>query len=566
MLQAQIKRRGEHIFRFKSGIIVMLQIGIIFYFLSFSNSLPYKAFTAYSAESASDKKIIKKNLEDAEKYYKDGLYDMAIKLWDDVLRLDPENRKAQKRINTAKKKIAKINVFFGKDVFKSTRDIKELSLRNCIEMAGEASLKYQIAKGQIDLARIKVWEARRNFLPSLTLSWVETKGIQSGGKIESLEYGIEGKQPAFHSGELMYALAKSKSNLKIAERNYDRVKMELYFEVREAYYNLVKTKKFLEYVKALYEDVKPLYKMAQKEHEKGVTPDIERLNAESNFNKIYYKSISSESDLELARLALQQKLNIEDGGHVDIALDIPQKSVNENINTCISLAVENRPDLKMSELTVKSTEYDEKIAKTKEMPRVDLTGHYKMFSEVYRQSYSVLNSSLALDPHKRWYAGLEVIWPFLGSTGTYSLYKRADPSTLSTYDAGSESKGSTWKLGVFDNLKSITDAMEAEVIHVRAEEELNDTRKKVVMEVKEAFYAYEKTRVQLEAAKVQREFYEKEAKILKVKHGFGETELSELFESITSLMQANESYFEAEKDLNISVAELNRAIGVEDYF
>ncbi|GAG12919.1 unnamed protein product, partial [marine sediment metagenome] len=180
----------------------------------------YKPSAAYAAESPSLKDCLKK----AQLCYKEGRYSEAITFWNDVLSNDPANQEAKNGIKEAKRKIAKIKAFFGRDVFRDSQDIEKFSLRDCIGIAEESSLPLQVAREQINLSKIKVWEARRGFLPSLTLSWAETKGIQSDGKTESVEYGIEGKQPAFRSGELMYTLAQSKANLNITEENYDKVK------------------------------------------------------------------------------------------------------------------------------------------------------------------------------------------------------------------------------------------------------------------------------------------------------------------------------------------------------
>jgi len=281
-----------------------------------------------------------------------------------------------------------------------------------------------------------------------------------------------------------------------------------------------------------------------------------------------FKSMSAESDFELAKLTLEQKLNIEDGGDVDVAVDILPKIVDKDMETCISFAMRQRPDLKVSELTLKSAEYGEKAEQAKEMPRVDLAGHYKKSAEVYKQGYGG-SVEQKLDPQRKWYAGLEVAWPILGSTSSYSLYKREDPSTLSTFTAGTtgtESKGTSWKLDILDDLEQFSVTKEAEISRIRAEEDLNETRKKVIMEVKEAYYGYEKARIQMEATDLQREFHEKEVEILKAKHSMGDSELSELFQGFSRLLEASGQYFEAEKNLYTAIAALNRAIGLDGYF
>ncbi len=542
--------------RTRSGKIIT--IFSIFFGIAFLHSS-----VVFSAAQSGQE--IKKYLLNADKCYNDGQYQEAVSFWGKVLAEQPGNIKARRGIEDAEKKIAKIKSFFGSGVFSVFSAEKEFSLEDCVEVASENNISLEVARQQIQLSQIKVWEARRNFFPSLTLSWTRTSGIQSGGKVEGLEYGIEGKQPAFHSGSIMYALAQAKADMSIAESNYDKVRDELYFDVAKAYYILVKARKQWEYAQGVYEEIKPFYEIAKKEHEKAVSPNIEFLNVESNFNQIYFKTVSNGNELELAKLELEQKLSVEDARLIDIAMDNEIKEVDKDMKECLEIAMQNRPDLKIGLYTVKYTEYGKKIADAKEMPSVDLVGNYKKSSEVFREGFEG-NKSQSLDPHKKWYVGLEGSLPLMGSTASYSYFRRHDPSSLSTFQPDSESRGTTLKLDILDSIKNLSEAEQAKIANIKAEQELEDARKKAFMEVKEAFYGYERARVQLEAAEFQKEFREKEFKILKFKNSMGETEMSELFDSIGKLLDAATLYYDAEAGLNISVAALNKAIGKENYF
>ncbi|MBN1871727.1 MAG: TolC family protein [Candidatus Omnitrophica bacterium] len=523
------------------------------------------AFCSEGGLSEDRGKLIEQYLKDAQGYFEDGKYHHAIKLWTSVLAISPDNEIALKGVEKAEAKIAKIKTFFGRDVFKGMQKISKLSLDECIEIAKEASLLFNIAKEQVDLSRSKVFEAKRSFFPSLTLSWAESKGIREAGKTHSVEYGLEARQPALRSGELVYTLAQSRVNLNIAEMNYDTIEMDIYYEVAEAYYKFVQAKKMLLYIKEFYRDITPFYTMAKNKHERGLIADIEYLDTESKYNQMHFKNISVESDYEIAKLALEQKLNIERAGTVDVEEDFALKTIDKDLDTCLFLAVDNRPDLKIEELSVKSAEYGKRITLAKDLPKVDLTGEYKEASEVYRENFQ-RSTREGVDPHRKWYAGVEVTWPLMGSTGTYSSYKRKDPATLSTFHGSDESQGNTFKLGVLDNLKQLTDAEEADVALARAKQNLEDKRKKVIKEVKDAFYNYEKAKIQMEAAVVQKTFSEKESNILKVKHSLGDSRISELMDSLVRLMDANETYLKAERDLSTAIAALNKAIGLKDYF
>lgn len=505
-------------------------------------------------------------LSKAGMYYKSGKYQEAVSAWHEVLEFDPNNTEAIQGINDAEKKIAKITDFFGSTAFQEAAESNVFSLEDCIDVAASNSIPLEVAGQQIKLAQMKVWEARRAFLPSLTLSWTRTSGIQAGGKVEGIEYGVEGKQPAFHSGSILYGLAQARAGLTVAEGNYGKTRNEMYFEVAKSYYALIKAKKEAEFAEDVFGEMKPFYEIAKKEYEKTVTPTIEFINVESNFNQMYYQVISNDNEFKLAKLDLEQKLSVEDMGNIDIPTAEDAKIVNKDMESCLELALENRPDLKAGFYTVKYTEYGKKIADAKEMPTVDLVGNYKKSSEVFRESYNPANVVEDLDPHKKWYVGLEANWPFLGSTAGYSYFQRHDPAALSTFQPDSESKGTTLKLDVLNNIKNFSEIEEAKIANLRAEQDFEDARKKVVMEVKEAFYGYEKARVQMEASKAQIEFREKEFAILRFKNSMGENELSELFDSVIKLLDANTLYCEAEASLNISVAALNRAIGIEDYF
>ena len=76
---------------------------------------------------------------------------------------------------------------------------------------------------------------------------------------------------------------------------------------------------------------------------------------------VYDQNISADNDYDLARLALEQAMNMKDMGVIDVADDFKQRIVYKDLDSCLTIAMENRPDLKMSEFTVKSTEYGQKI-------------------------------------------------------------------------------------------------------------------------------------------------------------------------------------------------------------
>ena len=96
------------------------------------------------------------------------------------------------------------------------------SLKECIDIAVKNHLPLQIAKKSAKLAEMRLFEARRNMLPSATIDFQEYSGRINGLRYIGRKQTIEGQQPVFHGGELLYTMKQSEVNLEITKNDYNR--------------------------------------------------------------------------------------------------------------------------------------------------------------------------------------------------------------------------------------------------------------------------------------------------------------------------------------------------------
>ena len=439
----------------------------------------------------------------------------------------------------------------------------KLTLEECINVALENHLPLEIAKKQLKLAKFRVLEAQRKLGPSLT-----GKVESSDGKVDQRYYtgskfNIEAKQPIFYGGELIFSVKQAKVNLEIVRNDYDRIKNEVTLQVKKAYYSLDKTKKALEIQKELNKKAKHIFDISKIAYEAGAIAQLEFLKVNSQYNQTNFQKISAVEDLSMSNLLLQQAMNIDE--EIEIVL-IPQpKTIALNLSKCYGLAFLNRPEIKISQLSLEYYEYEKKIMRARsDWPRVDLLGMYGNMREDYTQD-DINPGENPRGYGPEYYFGTKVSVPFWGSTLDYSYTKESwQPIVRTKHQTESTTHLATFSL--LNKLEDISSAWEAELEYMRSQDEAKKKKQEVYLEIKETFFKYEKALLLMQLAKDKIAYQSKEVEILNIRLELGEAQYSDVIEEMIKLAEEEFSYMQAITDYYISIASLNKAIGVDDYF
>ena len=300
-----------------------------------------------------------------------------------------------------------------------------------------------------------------------------------------------------------------------------------------------------------------------------IISQLEALNIESLYNQANYLNLESESEYELSRLTLEQKMNIEDSMDFEIDTNLKEKVIDVNMKDCLKTALLNRSEIKIAFMTVDSSRFGKLVAQAKMFPKIDLMGRIGKSAERYagENTMDVGGSGGKPDPTTDWFFGAEFSWLLGGNTLSYNTSKRIDLSrTINTFYGGQVYVQNEFKMGILDNLKAYSDQKEADIVYQKSLNELNETKQKITQEVKEAFYTYKKSTIQLGAAKSKLNFEDRESQILNYKRSMGETETSELMSALLRKTQSDIGYLEALSNLNFAVVALTKAVGIENYF
>jgi outer membrane protein TolC len=464
--------------------------------------------------------------------------------------------------NTQKRKFNR-EIGFSDMKTPEEKALQVFTLKECLDIAIKNHLPLVIAKKGIRLAELRIFEARRNLLPTFTIGYEETTGrVNARAYIHRQQY-VEGQQPIFHGGDLYCNFKQTETNLEITKNDYNRIKNELVLQVKKGYYSFAKSKENLKFQRKLSEDANTIYETVKKQYEYNIAPKLEFLNVSSQTSQIKYQLASAEGDVKVAELILKQAMNINSKDRIDVIELLPFKKIEIDYEHTLRAAMFNRPEMKINSLMIEYYNYGKGIARAKGLPKIDLLGQWGLSKDEYASPDQNPGDDRKMT--QQWYAGLKASIPFWGSTTEYSWTKEQWAPQVSAYSP-TMSDTHALKFKVLDKLDNYSDLKLAEIDYDKAMQEFIKIKQDVTLEVQEGCFNYDKAVIQLETAAAKLEYQSSDLEVNRMRRGLDEIPDSAVIESMIKLAQERFGYMQALSDCYTSRAALNKAVGIEDYY
>ncbi len=424
-------------------------------------------------------------------------------------------------------------------------------LNGFIDLAIAKNPPIKVAQEEIELAYLKLTESQRNFLPALKISNYYTDGEVFKVGYEERETKFQVDQPIYYSGRLQDTVRQAQVNLEINQKNYDRLKLDIVQKTEAAYFNLVASRMHLREKEVLRKEAEELLQKVTQLGKTGMVIPLEVNSAKSWYEQIVNQVENVQHEINMAELTFKQVLNVAELPKLQSnTLEI--KKVDLDLNTCVEVAFQNRPEIHLSELLTKFNDYSQKIEDSKSKFTVDLTTSYGMYEGHYKT-----------EPWRdstNWYAGFKVSKLWGANTINSSLtHEQSQPRFGQT----SPTEGTTFntEFNLLDNLKLFSDKKRAAIDYSRSLSDFNETLKTVIFEVQDSYLKYKRALSQLDASEIEMNYRRNEAEITKVRSLVGDSSLSNAIESIFALSDAQTRYIQALANYYISLANLKKATG-----
>jgi len=442
------------------------------------------------------------------------------------------------------------------------RGEQELQLQECIDMAIANSKETAVAEEERKLARCKLVEAVRAFFPQANIQASQTEGelLENVGFIEK-KYGIQFEHPIFDSGQTYYSFKQSKLQYEMAKKKLEKVTSDISFKTTEAFYGLVETQSNLKYHWEAAQEAQESLKKVEVVFEKGYLPKEEILNSRSLCSQSQYQFISTKKDLELARIKLFHSMGIKEEdeqvkyGDVKGSIDFVPAEID--INEVVEAAILNRPDIEITRMSLKAHGYDELVQRRKNWPKITLSGfggrstsHYDTEPENFKNDWNIgVKFSVGLGPNT-----------------VSSIYTKEQKSPELGQDTRTSTDMLSLKMGLFDNLNAYTKISEAKVGRLRAEDELDQMEREVMMEAKQAFFDYQGSILKIKNNLEKMEYLDQKFTDTELRVKMGELPVSQLMDAKMKLADQKGLYVQAIADGFIALAKLDKVTGRPGYY
>ncbi len=496
-----------------------------------------------------------------------------------------------------------ISVFFFAAVSQGQQEKTiSLSLEECILKAMENNLGLAVEVLSPELADISISLAKEKFMPSLSLSYGIDSNISPSYSFldaakevttDRTDYSAQINQLLPTGGNLSinltgYATESNRSfqtinpryggtlrfnftqpilknfglninrreiliahnNSDISETQYKRALQDTIYNVEEAYWNLVNSTENLTVIKQSLKLAQDLLEKNRRAVEVGTLAPIEILTAQEQVATREAEILEAEALVKNNEDALKTIINLAaDEEDAEILRIIPTDKPSYvkkdmTLDQALAVALQNRPDLQVSRIDLKNKELNLSYAKNQLLPELSLQASY-------------------------WSPGI---------SGDQIIYQGGNPLTgviVDTIPGGASNalkdalsfKFNNWTVGLtfsipFSTLLSRAAYAQAKVNLEQATLQIKNQEQQAFLEIKNALRGVETNFKRIQARKVARELAAKKLEAEEEKLKVGLTTNYFVLQYQRDLANAQSLELKAIIDYNLSLARLNRALGI----
>ena len=405
-----------------------------------------------------------------------------------------------------------------------------LNLDECVKTALENNTTMWNAQAVLEDYRLRKAVAVADFMPtvyaSMDYTHQEYKTKYTPFQLQTpffinREYsaGLNLSQTIWDGGYTIANYNKSKMDYYSSKYDFENVKQELIYSVEEAYINLLKQHQLLTVYEQTLESSSEALRKAESMEAVGAASRTDVLKAKVKMEEDKLNLIIAQTNLEVARANLNYLLGFDVNRQTEIVEIEPPQPLELEYEEAVKIALENHPALKKAKYDLESAEKVIVMARSTIMPQ--LTGSYRF-------GYS----SPAFDDMAR---------PF------DSEYNWSAMVTLS--------------VRLFDGLSTYANIDRAKVGKRSADDNLEQVRLDVTLEVKVAYLGLEEARKSITVARQRVISAEEDLRLSTARYELEAGTILELIDAQVALTSAQYQKIQAEYDYWFAQSRLMKAMG-----
>jgi len=434
-----------------------------------------------------------------------------------------------------------LNLIFSATIFffciftKEAQSADKLTLQQSIDLALKQSLVIQSAREGVKGAEAQKQEALTGFLPKFSTSYNYTRYSEQQGELltfpgfpsflptttkDNYSWVAEVKQPIFAGGGILANYQANKLGHEIAVMDESSAVQDIAQDVRVAYFNVLKAEKILDVAKQSVEQLEAHRNMSQDFFDAGVIPKNDLLRSEVELANGRQNLVRAENGVEIAKARFNTILRREINTPTEVEDILALRDYAKTLDECRKLALENRPEIKSYTWKVEQSRKLVDVAKSEYYPSINVVGHFERYGDEPN-----VNGSPLRNPDSSYVMGM-ASWNF-------------------------------WEWGRTKNRVDSSRSRENQAAYA-----LDNLKDQIILDVKNAWLSLQEARKQVAVTQKAIEQAEENFRISQERYREQVGTATDVVDAQTLLTRTKSDYFNALSDYNISIARLERAMGV----
>lgn len=401
-----------------------------------------------------------------------------------------------------------LSVFIIISLISNTSAAEPLTLNDCIALAKENNPKLLQTKMGIEQAQASVTDAYSSYYPSLGLSSGYSYSDDREGSYSS---GISARYTIFKGGYIRAGTKIAKAREKNAVESYRLNENQIILSVTEAFYKILQKQEQITLINNVLKRRKEDLALARLKYNVGRENEPVVKEAEANLLQAEYDLMTAEQEIALAKLGLNRLLGRPDEDisiqYVDRVIEFPA------LDSLVESAKNQRPEIIAEKANREVIEAQVTQAKSNYFPAISVSSSYGLQGDEF------------LDQNSNWSAGINLSLPLIDGFSTRARVRQASVSLKE------------------EDLK------------------LKDLRDNIEQEIKQAYSDWNLAAKNLEVSNKTLEAVREAYQLTKLQYEQGRTSYFFLQQKESDLTRSENNYLNAQLNLRVSVARLEKAWG-----
>jgi len=416
-------------------------------------------------------------------------------------------------------------------------------MKQCIDRGLEVSPQIRAAKYKMQKAASERKGARSGFFPDLSASasYQDLNSIEAEGPTDQDYidqdigiYSVRLSQTLFAGFTVLNSLQKAELKKQLARAQKKQTEMKLIQQIQYYFLELQKSKQEIGSLNQAIERLEVNQKSAQSYFDVQMAPYLQVLQAEVDLADAKQQLSKAKNKKKQSKTQLNVLLDLSGKERVHYEGDLKNCtfSFGKDMKDCLEYALDNRPQIRVAQKSMKMAEEEVDIAQGKFYPRVNADLNYYVRDNDYDEPGTQSN-------------------PFTGETTKY------DRDQENTYWSGSVKL--QWKFNTGGREYYRHETAQNEVL--RLEQQLKQTLNQVEIQVKTSYNSLKEAKSRIRSTKKAlegaQESYNRARQRLENEMGT----ISQVLDAQARLRRAEANYNQALADYKISLAELYYSMG-----